>query len=117
MVFESKRKQRPIPVIKPLVNSTLEFTATIGNLYFQRGDHKNIIEKRIHFFFDYVRTHFYLSGSEPDFVERLSKKSMKPTDQIQSLISGINNCISAPKISTTELTDLNKQFERFYKKT
>jgi hypothetical protein len=76
MVFESKRKQRPIPVIKPLVNSTLEFTATIGNLYFQRGDHKNIIEKRIHFFFDYVRTHFYLSGSEPDFVERLSKKSM-----------------------------------------
>ena len=116
MLFESKRKQRLIPVIKPLVNSSLEFTATIGNLYFQRGDHKNIIEKRIHFFFDYVRTHFYLHGGEPDFVERLSRKSMKPANQIQLLVNGINSCINTSKISGAELTELNKQFENFYSK-
>lgn len=114
MVFEAKRKQRAIPVIKPLTNTSLEFASTIGNLYFQRGDHKNIIEKRIHFFFDYVRTHFYLHGNEPDFVDRLSKKSMKPVDQIQSLMKSISDCMQAGKLSVKELTELNSKIEDFY---
>jgi hypothetical protein len=114
MMFEAKRKQRAIPVIKPLTNTSLEFASTIGNLYFQRGDHKNIIEKRIHFFFDYVRTHFYLHGHEPDFVERLSKKSMKPSDQIRTLMQGISACQKSGKLSVAELTNLNKKLEEFY---
>ncbi|MBL0018352.1 MAG: hypothetical protein IPP17_18390 [Bacteroidetes bacterium] len=49
MVFESKRKQRIIPVIEPLNNTTLEFTKTVGILYFAHGDHKDISEKKIKF--------------------------------------------------------------------
>ena len=114
MIFEARRKQRPIPVIPPLANTSLEFAGTIGNLYYQRGDHKNIAEKRIHFFFDYVRTHFYLHGNEPDFIERLSAKSLKPTDQIQLLMSGIQSCIQAKSITVDELSALNKKIEEFY---
>jgi len=116
MIFEAKRKQRPIPVIPPLTNTSLEFTGTIGNLYFQRGDHKNIIEKRIYFFFDYVRTHYYLNGNEHDFIERLSKKTLKPQDQIQSLINKIQSCLQAKSISVNELSELNKKIEEFYSK-
>ena len=114
MIFEAKRKQRPIPVIPPLTNSSLEFAGTIGNLYYQRGDHKNIAEKRIHFFFDYVRTHFYLQGHEPDFISRLSAKSAKPEQQVRSLIVTIQSCIQAKSISVNELSDLNKKIEEFY---
>ena len=114
MIFEAKRKQRSIPVIPPLTNISLEFTGTIGNLYYQRGDHKNIAEKRIYFFFDYVRTHYYLQGHEPDFVERLSAKSLKPVDQIQSLMNGIQSCLKAGSISVDELSVLNKKIEEFY---
>ena len=35
MLFEMKRRQRIIPIVKPLPNTTMEFVATIGNLYFQ----------------------------------------------------------------------------------
>lgn len=38
LFFQAKRKQRVIPVIKPLQNTTVEFTQTIGNLYYQEGD-------------------------------------------------------------------------------
>jgi len=114
IVFEAKRKQRPIPVIPPLTNISLEFAGTISNLYYQRGDHKNIIEKRIHFFFDYVRTHYYLHGSEHDFIERLSKKAVKPIDQVQSLIREIQFCQQAQSISADELSELNKKIEAFY---
>jgi hypothetical protein len=47
MIFNAKRKQRVVPIIKPLTNTTVDFTKTIGNLYFQEGDHQNIIDKKI----------------------------------------------------------------------
>jgi hypothetical protein len=114
MVFEAKRKQRPIPIIPPLTNNSLEFAGTIGNLYYQRGDHKNIAEKRIHFFFDYVRTHFYLQGHEPDFIQRLSAKSAKPEQEIRSLITAIQSCVQAKSITVNELSELNRKIEEFY---
>ena len=60
MIFEMKRKQRIIPIIKPLSNTTLEFVRTIGNLYFQNSEHKSIAEKKINFFMDRLRTKYWL---------------------------------------------------------
>lgn len=114
IVFEVRRKQRAIPIIKPLTNTSLEFAQTIGTLYFQRGDHRNIAEKRIHFFYDYVRTHFYLTGHETDFIERLSLKSVKPLVQVEALVNSIIACQQASSISIHQLTDLNKKIEAFY---
>lgn len=114
IVFEARRKQRAIPIIKPLANASLEFAGTIGTLYFQRGDHKNIAEKRIHFFYDYVRTHFFLSGHEIDFVEKLSRKSLKPIVQVEALVNSIIACQQSNSISVSQLTELNKKIETFY---
>jgi hypothetical protein len=114
ILFEARRKQRAIPIIKPLTNASLEFAGTIGTLYFQRGDHKNIAEKRIHFFYDYVRTHFFLSGREIDFVEKLSLKALKPLVEVEALVNSIIACQQANSISVSQLTDLNKKIEAFY---
>jgi hypothetical protein len=116
IIFEVRRKQRAIPIIKPLVNQSLAFAGTISTLYFQRGDHKNIAEKRIHYFYDYVRTHFYLTGNEPDFIEKLSLKSAKPLVQIESLVNTIVACQQARSMSTAQLSDMNKKIEAFYTK-
>ena len=35
VIFRGKRTQRIIPVIDPLKNATLDFTKTIGDLYYQ----------------------------------------------------------------------------------
>jgi hypothetical protein len=114
IVFEARRKQRAIPIIKPLSNTSLEFAGIIGTLYFQRGDHKNIAEKRIHFFYDYVRTHFYLTGHEVDFIEKLSLKSIKPIVQIEALVNSIIACQQTNSITESQLVDLNKKIEEFY---
>jgi hypothetical protein len=114
IVFEARRKQRAIPIIKPLTNASLEFAGTIGTLYYQRGDHKNIAEKRIHFFYDYVRTHYFLNSHEIDFVEKLSRKALKPIVQVEALVNSIIACQQANSISVSQLTDLNKMIENFY---
>ena len=38
MRFNARRKQRPIPIIEPLKNSTVEFTHTIANLYLKEKE-------------------------------------------------------------------------------
>ncbi len=51
MIFVyAKRQQQVIPVIKPLVNKSLEFAHTIGQLYYERHNNKDIAQKRMQYF-------------------------------------------------------------------
>ena len=117
MIFEAKRKQRIIPVIKPLTNTTLEFVATIGNLYYQRSDHKNIAEKKIQFFFDQIRNHYYLNTSHRDenFVNSLAGKSDNNSDSVRILLTLIDHILSTSYIDKKELITFNKALEKFWK--
>ena len=115
MLFEMKRKQRIIPILKPLANTTLEFVGTIGNLYYQSGEHKNIAEKKIHFFLDQLRSKYWLSTTHLDdtFVSIASKKTGRKEEEVQLLVNLINSIRSKEKISEGELIDLNTRMEKF----
>jgi hypothetical protein len=115
MLFELKRRQRIIPVIKPLANSTLDFVRTIGNLYLQSGDHKNIAEKKIQFFMDQLRTKHLLNTMVLDeaFIKALSKKTGKDEQETYDLVKTVNIVRSKEKISAEELMDLNQKMEKF----
>lgn len=115
IIFEAKRKQRIIPIVKPLTNTSLEFVATIGTLYYERGDHKNIAEKKIHFLFDQIRTHYLLNlhNQNEGLVFVLAKKSGAPEQTVRELITLIDHITAKEKITTGELTDLNKAIEKF----
>lgn len=115
LLFEAKRTQRIIPIIKPLANTTLEFTETIGRLYFQKKDHKNIAEKKITYFFEYVRTHFYLNTQKIDeeFIEKLAYKSDKPIEEIRDLMQFIRQTQEKKYISDKHLADLSKLIDTF----
>jgi hypothetical protein len=115
MIFEMKRKQRIIPIIKPLANTTLEFVTTIGNLYFHRADHKNIAEKKINFFMDMIRTKFWINTTVMDdnFVLALSAKTGQPENEVRRLVKNIQTVRISTVISAEELITLNKQLEKF----
>ncbi|NIR52258.1 DUF4350 domain-containing protein [candidate division KSB1 bacterium] len=116
ILFEGKRKQRIIPVIKPLPNTTLEFTETVGRLYYQKGDHKNLAEKKITLFLDFIRNHFRLkTGRLADgFLEKLSDTSGVSKEEIKELFSKIETVRSKNKITERELIDLHTSMETFY---
>jgi len=118
MMFEAKRKQRIIPVIRPLANTTLEFVSTIGSLYYQRGDHKNIADKKIQFFFDYIHVHYFVSTTQRDegFISMVARKSGTGEQTVRSLMELINTILSKEKIAKEELSSLNTLLEKFYKK-
>jgi len=87
--FNAKRKQRIIPEIVPLRNTTIDFAKTIGNLYFMEGDHHTIIEKKIIYFLEQVRTEYLIDTYSLDdaFAEKLHLKTGKPVEEIQTAIN------------------------------
>src|SRR5690606_37334483 len=113
-IFERKRRQRINPVIKPLENTTLEFVGTIGNLYYQRSDHRNIAEKKILFLLDQIRSRYGVSTTKIDnsFFERLSKKSGTDEKLIRDLFKIIEQVRSSRAITADQLTELNSQIEK-----
>ena len=117
-LFEGKRKQRLIPIIKPLPNMTLDFTETIGRLYFQSKNHKNIAEKRIRTLFAYIREHYYLKTDVVDetFLNSLSAKSGIPLGDIQQLFSLIRQVRESEQLTETKLIELSIQIDHFYRK-
>jgi hypothetical protein len=112
--FEAKRKQRIIPIVKPLSNTTLEFVQTIGNMYWQARDYKGIAEKKINFFMDQVRSKYYLASESGDrFVELLAKKTGNNVAETQKLFSLMKVVQSTNSISAEMLLDLNNQLKKF----
>jgi hypothetical protein len=117
ILFESKRRQRLIPVVKPLSNATLEFVKTIGNMYLQANDHKSIAEKKIAYFLEQINSTYYLRGDTGEgFIQALARKSgngVKETERLYSLIQEIQQ---AKTISENTLRELNQQLEIFQRK-
>jgi hypothetical protein len=118
IAFEMKRKQRIIPIIKPLANTTLEFVSTIGNLYYQRSDHKNIAEKRISFFMEQLRSKYWLNATQLDdtFITMLSKKSGNNEEDMRSLVNLIKSTRSKHSLTEDELIEFNNKLENFYRR-
>ncbi len=119
IIFQGKRKQRVIPVITPLKNTTLEFVKIVGKLYFQQKDHKNIAQKKINFFLDYLRSRYMVKTDElnPETVEKISLKSGIDKTEVKNIFNYINYIDICKRIKEEELQKINFLIETFYKKT
>lgn len=115
MIFEARRRQRIIPVIKPLTNTSLEFTQTIGNLYYQTADHKNIAEKRIAFFLEQLRSTHGVNAHHisDEIIKTISRKTGNTQEDVQKLFFVIQAIHDKNQISETELKELNKRLDQF----
>jgi hypothetical protein len=118
-LFDSKRRQREIPVIGALSNTSLDFVRTIGRLYFQRRDNHNLAMKMVAHFQDQVRTRFHLTVTTLDesFVDRLAYRTGYPKQTLTPLVGYMQELPSKAYISDDELLDFHQQLEAFYKHT
>ena len=114
-IFGIKRRQRIIPLINPPVNDTVTFVQTIGRLYYQNGDHRNLAVKKIYFFLDYIRSKFFIQTdlSDETFVEKLAAKSGIEKDRIKKLTSDLLSIQKKNKIEAIDLHYIHNQIENF----
>ncbi|WEK19089.1 MAG: DUF4350 domain-containing protein [Candidatus Pedobacter colombiensis] len=117
ILFEMKRRQRIIPVIEPLKNTSVDFVKVVGKVYYQQRDNRDIVQKKISYFLEYVRTSYRLKTSKLDkeFMADLVLKSGVNETVVEQLIDMINKVNNAVMINDNQLIDLNKLIEKFYK--
>jgi len=118
IIFEGKRKQRSIPVIKPLQNQTLDFTRTIAGLYLDRADYKSIASKKIALFLEYVRSQYRVATNEVNqsFYDRVAAMSENNTKEVERLWQLMERLKKENSVSKEELLELNKAISAFKKK-
>jgi uncharacterized integral membrane protein len=118
VLSEMRRKQRIIPVITKPKNDSLEFVKTIGRLYHDKGDHKNLCRKMSAYFLEHVRSRYKLSTSDlnEEFIKNLHGKTGIAEGEIKEIVSFIGNMDDLPDVSDKQLTSFHKQLESFYKK-
>jgi hypothetical protein len=113
---EARRRQRIIPVLRPLPNTTLLFTRTVASLYQQGRNHQRIAEKKTGLFLDYLRTRFQEPApdlADEAFRERLSQKSGVPRPRLDELVRLINFARTAPTVTDRELLTLSHAIHDF----
>ncbi len=118
VLLEMRRKQRYIPVVKKPRNDSMDFVKTIGRLYFDKGDHKNLCRKMSAYFLEHVRNKYkLLTGTlDEEFIKKLQYKSGAEEHEVRGIVSFIKYVEDAQAISDKQLTDFHKQLESFYKK-
>jgi hypothetical protein len=116
VLVEARRRQRIIPTLKPLPNTTLLFTRTVAGLYQQGRNHAQIAEKKTVLFLDYLRTRFQEPApdlADEAFRERLSQKAGVPRSRIDELVRLINFARTAPAVTDRELLILSRAIHDF----
>jgi hypothetical protein len=118
VIFHIKRRQRVIPVVQPLRNTTIEFVQTIGNLYFQEESATEIVDKKITYFLDKIRTRYYLDTSKLDerFALKLQLKSGKDALLIEKIMKQIYQFRRLKSAVSEDLVKLNDLIEKFWEK-
>lgn len=113
LLFNAKRRQRVIPEIVPLKNTTVDFAKTIGNLYYQEGNHHTIIEKKIIYFLEHIRNEYHIDTYSLDdvFIEKLHLKIGKPVADIEKTVSLIKKHRHQFESSEADVIAINKAIE------
>ncbi len=119
VLFEMKRRQRIIPIIEPLTNSTLDFVNVVGQVYYEKRNNANIAHKKILYFLTTLRDDFQIKANkfDSDFFDILTAKFNLEPDFANDLVSYLQYISVQNNITDRELIELNKLIEQFYIKS
>ncbi|MDQ2752453.1 MAG: hypothetical protein M3R72_05455 [Bacteroidota bacterium] len=118
ILTEVKRRQRLTPEYTLPANDTLAFVSTIGKLYFEKGDHKNLADKLSVYFLDFIRNKYKVSTTEinAEFAKAVAQKSNVSLEEITAITDSLINIKLSDTITGQELMEYHQLLQNFYSK-
>lgn len=116
--FNAKRKQRIVPIIEPLKNTSLDFVKSIGNLYLQEGDFHDMMAKKAQYFLNKVRLDLLIDTQNLDdeFAKKLQLKTGKNIEIINESVSLIKKAQNPyASVMKEDLIRMNKLLDDILK--
>jgi hypothetical protein len=117
MITEGRRRQRPIPVIEPVKNTTLEFVNVISHVFYNSRNHQKIVMEMIRHFNNSIRKRFGVNLVENDLfaMEEISALSGVELSKVRQLFKYIERLSKISEVSELELIELERQISNFNK--
>ena len=118
VLFRMKRQQRIIPLHPPLTNTSLEFATTIGRLYYNKADHKDLVKKQVLFWLEYIRTKMNIPTTKLDasFVHLVAEKSGVDASLIKEIVDFVSE-LNYGQVSNADVINLYNLIQKFYKQS
>jgi hypothetical protein len=119
VLYEMKRRQRIIPVITPLKNSTVEFVNVVGQVYYEKRNNADIAHKQVTYMLSHLREEYHLKTDKlnEEFVEKLTGKLGLDEEFAHEFVKYLVYIQIQDRVDDNELIYLNKLIEQFYKKS
>ncbi len=117
ILFGLKRRQKMIKVIPPNINSSVSYTETMGRLYFQNNNNKDLAEKIVVYFNEQIRVKYFINKGSLEktaYWELLGRKSGVSKDIVEDLSRQIDKVTMSTNVSDTDLLLLNHLIQKFY---
>jgi len=119
ILFTAKRRQRVIPIIDPKRNTTLDFVHTIGDLYFHRADHADLIRKKISILQSQIQKEYRVrvvdfSGED---ARELAVRGGLELSSVETLFTQIRNLKNQPASHIDALFTLQSYLDRFVQRS
>ena len=115
--FNAKRRQRIIPIIPPKQNKSVEFVKSIGNLYLNEGDSRDMMVKKAQYFLHRVRMELLIDTQKLDeeFINKLHLKTGESIEKITEAVDFIKKSQHSQFIlSNRDLIKMNRILDEIY---
>jgi len=119
MISDGRRRQRPIPVVEPVKNTTLEFVNVVSHVYFNSANHKYIADERVKYFYETVRKRFNVPTTEINdvFLQTIHELSGYDIKLIRQLFVYCEKLRKLEMATERDLIELNRQITNFNTKS
>lgn len=115
VISRGKRRQRVIPTLEQNENTSLEYIKAVSDLYRTQNQHHKLAKQLKLIFHQWVKKKYYILSGEAGYTKKLSKKSRIPEEEVERLINRLNAAQNNQRFDDTQLTNLHKDLEQFYK--
>ena len=117
VLFQMKRRQRIIPIVSPLKNSSVDFVKVIGKVYYQQRDNQDIVQKKISYLLEHIRSIYRIKTTvlDEELTDTLIVRSGAEEEVVRKLFRLIAEVTALKKVNDQQLIELNKLIEKFYR--
>ena len=119
VLFEGKRKQRSIPILKPNTNRSFEYARTISGMYYDKKQFNEIAKKQVSMFMEYVRTRLRVSTASLDtkFVNEVAARSGNTVEDTKNILKLLTQIEQQNIVTEEQLKSLYHTISEFKKHT
>lgn len=119
VLYGIKRRQRVIPIVEPLKNTSVEFAKVVSSVYYHRRDNRDLLAKQYTYLMEYIRTTYHITYKEDDtdFIDRLSARTGVDESILLRMLQGMKDVRQNKYITDNALIDHNRNIEACYRQT